>query len=302
LVVLSSAILLPHSARLGAGLPARGVETRRDVVFATLTPRKAPADWYGPSAPGSYPALIAIHGGGWQAGDKIGYRHWGPFLAQRGYVVLAIKYRLSKPGQKAYPHAVHDVRAAVQFAKQNAADLRVNADRIGLIGDSAGGHLAALVGLAGDHPTFAGAYQDDPYARQSAKVKAIVGIYGVYDFPAQWLHDQVHRPTDQITEKFVGLKPMDDRKLYFDVSPLSYATFSNAGPSVFLAWARRTTSSTRRRSPRRFSSRSSRRASTCARRSFRERLTFWMWDPIEEPDSRYWLLAPRTAALPRGRL
>jgi acetyl esterase/lipase len=291
-------LILPAWAQTSAG----GVETRRDIVYATHDGERLLADWYGPSAPGSYPALIAIHGGGWQAGDKTGYRHWGPFLAQRGYVVLAIKYRLSKPGQKAYPQAVHDVRAAVQFAKGNAVDLRVNADRIGLIGDSAGGHLAALVGLAGDHPTFAGAYGDDPHARQSTRVKAIVGIYGVYDFPAQWLHDQVHRPTDQITEKFVGLKPMDDRKLYFDVSPLSYTTFPNAGPSVFLAWGTEDDIVDPKTQSEAFLL-----ALKQARFYVRTAIIpgaphLWMWDPIEEPDSRTGWLAPRLLRFLEERL
>ena len=58
------------------------------------------------------PAIVAIHGGGWQIGGPFGYQYWGPYLASRGYAVFAISYRLSKPGQKAFPEALHDVRAA----------------------------------------------------------------------------------------------------------------------------------------------------------------------------------------------
>jgi acetyl esterase/lipase len=91
------------------------------------------------------------------------------------------------------------------------------------MGDSAGAHLAALVALAGDE--FTSEYRNDPHAAVTANVKAVVGFYGVYDMQAQWLHDQIARPRDQITEKFLGAAPMQSRRLYFDASPVSYATF-----------------------------------------------------------------------------
>jgi acetyl esterase/lipase len=67
-----------------------------------------------------------VHGGGWQGGAKAGYRFWGPYLNQRGIALYAIDYRLSKPGQPAYPQEVQDVRAAIQFVKSKAADLKAD--------------------------------------------------------------------------------------------------------------------------------------------------------------------------------
>lgn len=55
-------------------------------------------------------------------------------------------------------------------------------------------------------------------------VKAVVGFYGVYDMLAQWKHDQLARPRDQITEKYLGMSPMQNRRIYFNSSPISYAT------------------------------------------------------------------------------
>jgi pimeloyl-ACP methyl ester carboxylesterase len=55
-------------------------------------------------------------------------------------------------------------------------------------------------------------------------VKTVVGFYGVYDLLAQWHHDQLTRPRDQIAEKFLGASPMQNRKVYFESSPVSYAT------------------------------------------------------------------------------
>ena len=112
------------------------------------------ADLYAPKAPGKYPALVAVHGGGWQAGNVGFYQHWGPYLAQRGYVLFAIGYRLVRRGTNTYPAAVHDVRAGIQFLRSRGEAIKVDPDRIGLIGDSAGAHLAALVALAGDKPPW----------------------------------------------------------------------------------------------------------------------------------------------------
>ena len=168
--------------------------------------------------------LIAVHGGGWQVGSRNSISIGGPFLAKNGYAVFALDYRLSKPGVKTYPGAVYDVKAAIQFVRANAAELGVDPDRIGLIGDSAGAHLVALVALAGDEPLFSSEYRNDPHAATPAKVKAVVGFYGVYDMQAQWQHDQIARPRDQITEKFLGASPMQSRRTYFDASPMSYAT------------------------------------------------------------------------------
>jgi acetyl esterase/lipase len=168
--------------------------------------------------------VIAAHGGGWQAGSPVTYRHWGPFFAKHGYALFAISYRLSKPGAKTFPGAVYDVKAAVQFVRANAARFGIDPDRIGLMGDSAGAHLAALVALAGDEPLFSTEYRSDPHVATAANVKSVIGFYGVYDMQAQWLHDQITRPRDQITEKFLGASPMQNRRIYFDASPTSYAT------------------------------------------------------------------------------
>jgi acetyl esterase/lipase len=116
------------------------------------------------------------------------------------------------------------VRAAIQFVRAKANELGVDPDRIGLMGDSAGGHLAALVSLAGGEPHFSNDYRGDPHAAVPVAVKAVVAFYGVFDMAAQWQHDQIARPGDQISEKFLGAPPMKDRRLYFEASPISYTT------------------------------------------------------------------------------
>jgi acetyl esterase/lipase len=213
-------------------------ETRKGVEYAAHDGARLAGDLYLPKAQGPHPAIVAIHGGGWQIGSPIGYQYWGPYLASRGYGVFAISYRLSKPGQKTFPEALHDVRAAIQFLKGRAAELRVNPERIGVMGDSAGGHLAALVALAGDHPSFTGA-RSGPYGGLSTKVKVAIPIYGVFDMYQQWLHDLETRPRDSIVEKFVGVSAIDDKRPYFDASPLSYVSAKNSSTSFLVVWGTR---------------------------------------------------------------
>jgi acetyl esterase/lipase len=76
---------------------------------------------------------------------------------------------------------VHDVFAALQFLRAGAGSFKTDPERIGLMGASAGAHLAALAALGRD--TFKGAYPNDAQASASAHVKALVGVYGIYDSP-----------------------------------------------------------------------------------------------------------------------
>lgn len=213
---------------------AQDFETRKSVEYAVHDGVRLTGDLYLPRAAGPHPAIVAIHGGGWQIGSPIGYQHWGPYLASRGYALYAISYRLSKPGQKTFPEALQDVRAAIQFLKGRGGELRINPERIGVMGDSAGGHLAALVALAGDHPNFAGS-KSSP----STSVKVAIPIYGVFDMYQQWLHDLSARPRDSIVEKFIGVSAIDEKRPYFDASPLSYVSSKNRGTSFLIVWGTR---------------------------------------------------------------
>jgi acetyl esterase/lipase len=196
------------------------IVNRAGLVFAEHDGTKLVGDLYLPKGRAKAPVLVALHGGGWQVGSRDFYRYWGLFLARAGYAVFAVEYRLGKPG--AYPAAVYDAKAAIQFVRANAAEYDLDPDRIGLIGDSAGAHLAALVALAGDQ--FNSAYRDDANAAVPANVKAVVGFYGVYDMLAQWTRDLTARPHDPIVEKFLGASATQSRRVYFEASPISYAT------------------------------------------------------------------------------
>src|SRR5271169_3239380 len=198
------------------------VAIKADIMFVEHDGVKLLGDFYLPKGSGKAPVLVGIHGGGWQVGDRKFYRNWGSYLAKNGYAVFAIDYRLMKPGVETWPGVVGDCKAAVQFVRANAVDL--DPDRIGMIGDSAGAHLSALVALAGDESLFCSQYRNDPCAATPAGVKAVIDFYGVYDMAAQWEHDQITRPRDSVTEKLLGCPPMVSRRIFFEASPLSYVT------------------------------------------------------------------------------
>ena len=154
------------------------------ITFATHNGVALLGDLYTPEGPGPFPAMVVVHGGGWQLGSRATYAGWGHYLAAAGIALFAVDYRLCKKGEKTYPEAVQDVRAAVQHLRGSAADLKIDGKRIGLWGDSAGAQLAALVALAGDHPLFAEGTRGDAFASVSTKVKCCIGLYGVYDMAA----------------------------------------------------------------------------------------------------------------------
>jgi acetyl esterase/lipase len=214
------------------------VAIKPDIPFAEHDGVKLLGDLYLPKGMGKAPVLVAAHGGGWQLGDRKFYRHWGSYLAKHGYAVFAIEYRLMKPGLKTWPGVVGDCKVAVQFVRARSGDLGLDPERIGMIGDSAGAHLSALVALAGEELPFSGQYPNDPLAAVPARVAAVIGLYGVYDMAAQWEHDQISRPRDPITEKLLGCSPMVSRKAFFEASPLSYATVDKNSTRFLLIYGR----------------------------------------------------------------
>jgi acetyl esterase/lipase len=121
----------------------------------------------------------------------------------------------------------------VQFVRGKAGEFGIDPQRIGLLGASAGGHLASLAALSGKK--FTGGYPQDAFASVSTEVKALVGVYGVYDMVAMWTTYQIQGGVDNNIQKFLGASPMENRQLYFDASSASYATFANNKIGVLLA-------------------------------------------------------------------
>lgn len=139
------------------------------------------------------PAIVVIHGGGWLEGDKSsfstpGQRTPGNIIdfAKLGFVAVTINYRLSREAR--FPAALQDCRCAVRWLRAHAKEYQVDPDAIGAWGNSAGGHLALLLGMA---DTTSIPDDDGPYREFSSRVQSIVSDSGPIDLRHQVEHNQI---------------------------------------------------------------------------------------------------------------
>lgn len=156
-----------------------GVRVFADLVYREAGGRPLRLDVYipdGPAPSAGRPALLAIHGGGWRGGGKGDYGRTVAPLARHGLVVVAVDYRLSRPGAPSWPGNLDDVREALRWVRLHAADYGIDPERVALIGASAGGHLALLLATTPD--------PSDPNPAPS--VRAVIDFYGPTDLRAQY--------------------------------------------------------------------------------------------------------------------
>ncbi|MCG6187636.1 alpha/beta hydrolase [Maribellus maritimus] len=131
------------------------------------------------------PAVATIHGGGWKKGDKNGQRGLIVRFAQNGYVAMAVRYRLS--GEAPFPACLQDVKSAIRFLRANADRYNVDPDRIGAYGNSAGAHLASMLGLV---PVDMG-FDDGANMEFSSVVNAVCAVSAPTDFSNWENYDSV---------------------------------------------------------------------------------------------------------------
>jgi acetyl esterase len=151
---------------LTAWLRGDGPGLWKDIVYARPGGRDLLMDAFLPEGNGPFPAAILIHGGGWEAGDKVTYVSpvFEP-LARSRVAWFSIDYRLTPYVRVS--DQLDDVRSAIRYVRQHADRFHIDANRLALIGESASGHLVAQV-----------ASEPCP----DCNVQAVVSFYGVYDF------------------------------------------------------------------------------------------------------------------------
>ncbi|QDT96690.1 SMP-30/gluconolactonase/LRE family protein [Gimesia aquarii] len=123
------------------------VSSHLNVVYGQVGHRKLLADIFVPkSGKGPFPAIVVVHGGGWLNGDKAKFRALALALCERGYVTMAVGYRLGHEAK--FPAGIQDCNAAVRFLRGEAQKYHVDPQKIGAVGGSAGGHLVGLMAAA----------------------------------------------------------------------------------------------------------------------------------------------------------
>ena len=146
-------------------------DTQADIQYAKVGDVSLKLDLHRPQGENP-PLIVYVHGGGWRGGSKkdvpIGK------LLDRGYAIASVDYRLST--QAVFPAQVHDIKAAIRVLRANAGVFHINATKIGILGSSAGGHLAALVGVSNGSPELEGKVGE--HLDQSSDVQVIVSFFG----------------------------------------------------------------------------------------------------------------------------
>ena len=177
------------------------------------------------------PAVVIIHGGGWVKGDKKREREFvtGTTLAQAGYVCISINYETRK-GHR-WPNNLHDCKNAVRWLRVNAEKLQIDPDNIGVIGGSAGGHLAMMVAYTGDNPRLS---PPQPYPGISDKVSACVNMYGISNLLTRKVTAEDGTPTEEFKEHRLFPQSREEAPAKWrNASPVTYIN-KNSPPTLSL--------------------------------------------------------------------
>jgi len=203
---------------LSTGCSTVSKQVQWNVVYSRAGGADLMMDVYTPSntTGARLPVVMYIHGGGWVTGGKsmLGMMPGPAELVRRGYLVVSIDYRLA-PEYK-FPAMLEDARAAVHFLREHAEEYHLDAHRVGVMGDSAGGHLASLLALMD--------------AGSPDRVQAVVDLYGPSDFTGGDMH--ASKDTIKLLKDAFGATNADDPILK-RASPVTYIS-SNAPPFLIL--------------------------------------------------------------------
>ena len=174
-----------------------------------------------------FPAILIIHGGGWTGGDKASSREKeiGNFFSGHGYVCASINYSLAGKSP-AFPLNIMQCKSAVKYLRANAKKLRIDPGHIGVIGGSAGGHLALMTAFTGDDDYFKPVGY---YPEISDKVQAVVDMYGITNLLTRQKPDENGIPKGVLYDgsshlKYLGFSREQNPDLWKKASPVNYIT------------------------------------------------------------------------------
>lgn len=207
-----SQIGFPFAVDRGAYRKQAGIEYKRSAAGPLLL------DAYRPADDARHPLVVMIHGGGWARGGRfaMGLTKWAAYLASGGLTVVSIDYRLAPA--TTYPDSFQDCLDGVDWAVEHAERLGADASRVGLWGDSAGGHLVLLLATSQTNPAFAG-----PRLRSGgARLGAAVAFYPPTDLLILNDAERRGRPDARTVRDFVGVDPETDPARWREASPIEH--------------------------------------------------------------------------------
>lgn len=153
-------------------LPGTAADVIRDIEYAHSGDVSLKLDIHRPDTEARSPLIVWVHGGAWRAGSKSGM----PLgkLVEAGYAVVSVDYRLSTEAK--FPAQAYDLKAAIRFLRGHGQQWNLPTKTIVIAGESAGGHLAALIGVSNGNAELEGKEGDD--LQQSSDVQGIISLYG----------------------------------------------------------------------------------------------------------------------------
>lgn len=178
---------------------------------------------YVPDAQGTWPCILDIHGGGWKARQVEADKPMMERLAQRGFVTALVSYRLSTEAK--YPAALHDCKAALRCLRAHAAELKIDPERIGCMGGSAGGHLSGLTAMTTGLAEFEG---EGPFKEQSSAVKACIVMAAT-----QNLVDSNYFQKNESAILFFGGNALEKPEIYKQASPINHVR-AGVPPTIYI--------------------------------------------------------------------
>lgn len=177
-------------------------------------------DLFVPETEKPAPLIVMIHGGGWISGDRSMYHDEATWYAQHGFACVTVGYRLAP--LHTFPAAVADIQAFMAYARENGKAHGWNSSQIIALGNSAGGHLSAMAGLA---PTRLDTQES------AQKADAFVAISAITDLRNP---NDCHYPIAMsFLEQFMGASHFEEPERYKAASPLTYVT-EDAPPSLLI--------------------------------------------------------------------
>lgn len=215
------------------------VDVQRDVEFASPDGHPLRLDVYrlpdrepptGSTFRQLSPAVVVIHGGSWRGGEKSDFESYDRWLAAGGRVVFDVEYRLANSAQR-FPAQLADIRCALAWVRNHAAQYDVDPERLALLGRSAGGQLALLTAYSANDPTLRPGSCD----AQETRVRAVISFYGPTDLA--WDYTHPGRPdvidTPHVLENYLGGSPTSAPQAYASASPIEHVS-AQLPPTLFL--------------------------------------------------------------------
>lgn len=215
-------------------LHASSYEVKKGLPFTEADPSLT-LDLYLPkSANSPLPCVVVIQGGGFAPQNGQKFKPFAAYLAERGFAAALVSYR-GRPDHR-YMDTIADNKAAVRFLRANSSNYRIDPDRIGAMGRSAGGTLAAMLAVTGDNPKFEG---DGGHEDYSSAIQAAVAFCGVFDFVSRFTDEQQIALQPGVKAKilsngeWIGPPFAADQADWLDASAINHAD-RNDPPMLFL--------------------------------------------------------------------